>query len=172
MASVDRETQEMVRTRLLGMAMLLGLVLLAVVMWRVQVRDVSTYRSRLDRQTIRRVRLPSTRGRILDRTGVALADNRLSFCIAIYVEELRQRGGRSNTIDRIGAVIDQVAVVLKRPPAVDRDAIMAHLMKRQPLPFLAWRDLTHAEVARWSERGHGIPWRRSLRGTGAGLSPR
>ena len=157
MASVDRETQEMVRTRLLGMTMLLGLVVLAVVMWRVQVRDVSTYMNRLDRQTIRRVRLPSTRGRILDRNGEALADNRLSFCIAIYVEELRQSGGRSNTIDRIAAVIDQVAVVLERAPAVDRDAITAHLRKRQPLPFLAWRDLTHVEVARWAELGHGIP---------------
>jgi penicillin-binding protein 2 len=157
MASVDRETLELVRTRLLAIVMLAALMLLVIVMWRVQVRDVSTYVLRLDRQTIRRVRLPGTRGRILDRNGTPLADNRLSFCIAIYVEELRQSGRRSNTVDRIEAVIAQVGDIVETAPSVTREDISAHLYKRQPLPFLAWRDLSREAVARWAEQGEGIP---------------
>jgi len=131
--------------------MALALVFLGGVLWRVQVLKTGDYRSNLDRQSMRRVRLPGIRGRILDRHGECLADNRASYCIAIYIEEMRQAGRRGRTIDRVEAVIDELAAIVRRPRTVSRKDILMHVNRRLPLPFVAWRDLDHASIARLAE---------------------
>ena len=39
-------------------------------------------------QSLRRIRIPSARGEIVDRNGVVLANNRPSYDIAIYLDQL------------------------------------------------------------------------------------
>ena len=64
------------RIALLGLVFLLGLSAIGVRLYQIQVVDSDTYEQRQTRQSVRRVLLPSPRGRILDRHGVPLADNR------------------------------------------------------------------------------------------------
>lgn len=141
------------RWRLLSVygVMALAFLYLGTTLHRVQVVDSGAYADALDQHSMRRVRLPATRGRILDRHGVPLADNRPSYCVALYVEELRQRGSWSNTIHAVSRLVDDLAVILGRPREIADPEIAAHIYRRRPLPLLAWRGLGDRELARLSE---------------------
>ena len=152
-----RYEADLLRTRVVMIGMLLALAFLAVVLWRVQVVHASQYRSDLERQSIRRVRLPGTRGAIYDRNGICLADNRPSYCIAVYVEELRRPGRWHATVEAVQEVLGQVGAELGLEAALDDDAIRAHIRRRLPLPLLVWRDIGTATLARWAERRQPFP---------------
>ena len=117
----------------------------------VQVRDRDRYLGEQSEMTLRRVRLPSTRGRILDRNGAVLADNRPRYGAALYLDELRAPGRWSNTVEKVHARAWDLARVVGRPPELTRDAIWRHLRQRRPIPLVAYRDLSPAELARLAE---------------------
>lgn len=142
---------EQVRVRIALLAMIAAFLFLGVVLWRVQVIKTSEYRSSLDRQSMRRVRLPGVRGRIFDRNGICLADNKPSYCIAIYIEELRQPGKWENTVDEVEKVINRLSDVLGLEKQVTREEIAGHISRRLVLPFLAWHDINHVTLAKWAE---------------------
>ena len=118
----------------------------------IQIDESPAYASTQVRQSLRRVLLPAPRGRILDRNGIILADNRPSYCIAVYVEELRRPGAWSNTVNAVDARIDALAGELGIARQISRDEIARHVLRRLPLPLLAWRDLDDATLARFAER--------------------
>lgn len=154
MSTRERLQTVRLRTYLLLSGMLLCLGFLGLQLWRIQVNRAAEFVTSLDRQSIRRVRLPGIRGRILDRRGVVLAHNRPLYCLAIYTEELRQQG---RTVDRIDAVIDRLSRILGQERQVTRRDIEMHVRRRLPLPFLAWRGLDDVALARWAERGASLP---------------
>jgi penicillin-binding protein 2 len=84
---------------------------------------------------------------------LVLADNQPVYCLALYTEELRQRGPWSRTIDHIDALIDELSQVLALDREVERVDIQRHVQRRLPLPFIAWRGLDTAAMARWAESG-------------------
>jgi len=75
--------------RAVALVVLSGLAVLLVGVWWVQVVSARHYQARLETQSFRTVRVPAVRGKILDRHGVALAENRPSLNISLYLEELR-----------------------------------------------------------------------------------
>ena len=143
---------EIVRLRLLFAFMLLVFLGLASALWRIQVAHGSSYQKDLMKQSVRRVRLPGVRGCIFDRNGVRLADNRPSYCIAVYLEELRQAGTLKRTIAKIEKQVDELAAALDLEKEISEDDIKAHIRKRLPLPLLAWRDVDESVVARFEEQ--------------------
>lgn len=151
MSDRDRAQIERMRVRVILLGMLVAFVFLGINLWRIQVLDTSRYRSKLDHQSMRRVRIPGIRGRIFDCNGVCLADNHPRYCLAIYTEELRQRGKLSHTIDKVEDTISQLSVVLGKPPQVSRDDIVNHVKRRLPMPFLAWKGLDNVALARLAE---------------------
>ena len=135
----------------------LALALLGAALWREQVVKTQEHRANQAQQSVRRVRLPAVRGLIVDRRGRCLARNRPSYCIALYVEELRQPGRLERTVDAVQHAIARVSDVIGLPPEVSRADIYTHLRKRMPMPFLAWRDISPEALARWCERGGAEP---------------
>ncbi len=85
--------------RLLTMVVLGGLGVLLAGLWWVQIVSARDYQARLETQSFRTVRLPAVRGKILDRTGVALADSRPSFNASLYFEELRKPFDAAYAVD-------------------------------------------------------------------------
>jgi penicillin-binding protein 2 len=148
---------EHLRLRIAVVLMFVALLFLAGALFRVQVLQGSTHAERLDKQSIRRVRLPGLRGVITDRHGELLADNRPGYCMALYVEELRQPGRWDKTIEEIERVISELSGVMGVRPDVSRDDVRTHIRRRLPLPFLAWRDLPPEALARWAESGVSFP---------------
>jgi penicillin-binding protein 2 len=148
---------DLLRLRLLLVVFLSALVFLSAFLWRVQVANSDRYEVDLTKQSIRRVRLPGVRGCMYDRNGQALADNRPSHGVALYLEELRKPGPWNKTIDHVENVISQLSKIIDLPPEMKRDDIRQHIRRRLPLPLLVWRELSDPALARLVESGLSIP---------------
>lgn len=74
--------------RLLALMIFAGLALLLAGLWWVQVVRSRDYQAHLETQTFRSVRVPAVRGKILDRHGEVLAENRPHYNLSLYLEEL------------------------------------------------------------------------------------
>jgi len=157
MRSMEQSNTELARLVMLLVVMVLAFLVLGTVLWRVQVLNTMHYTHRLDRQSMRRTRLPGARGSLYDRNGEQLAGNRPSYCIAIYVEELRQPGRWGKTIDEVERTVDKLSILLKLDRCLTRDAISKHIARLLSLPLLAWRDVDKEVVARWAENPVPIP---------------
>ena len=76
--------------RLLAMVILAGLAVLGAGLWWVQVVSSRDYQAHLETQSFRTVRIPALRGKILDRDGNVLAENRPTYNVSLYLDELRK----------------------------------------------------------------------------------
>ena len=76
--------------RAVALAVLVGLGILLAGLWWVQIVSVKDFQAHLEMQSFRTVRMPAVRGKILDRNGVVLAENRPVYNVSLYLEELRK----------------------------------------------------------------------------------
>ena len=76
--------------RAVALAVLVGLGILLAGLWWVQIVSVRDFQAHLEMQSFRTVRMPAVRGKILDRNGVVLAENRPVYDVSLYLEELRK----------------------------------------------------------------------------------
>ncbi len=141
----------------LGCIFLFGFLVLGVSLYRLQTEKAGEFAEVETTQTTRRISVPALRGRILDRCGRVLADCRPSRCIVCNLEELQQRGGRSNTVNAIDAAVDALAGAIGIPRAVTRGQIAGHLARASALPLTVWRDLDERVFARFAERADMFP---------------
>lgn len=148
---------EILRLRMVYLAMLAGFALIAATLWHHQVAHGEEYRRDLMRQSMRRVRLPAVRGLVFDRHGTPLAENRPSYGVALYLEELRPRRRGETTMMRVEETIEELQARLGLPRQLAVDDIRTHVRKRLPLPLVAWRDLNETAVARWAEAASALP---------------
>lgn len=128
-------------------------------LWRLQVSRVSQFESKIEGQSLRRVRLPGIRGKIYDRNGLCLADNKPTYSVVLFLESIRRAGPWSRTLDRAMEVMDQVVEVTGLDPVRTRDDIWKHVRLRLPLPLVLWRDISSRPqaMARLTELGGEIP---------------
>jgi penicillin-binding protein 2 len=75
--------------RLVAGMLAAGLFILLAGLWWVQVVSARKYQGHLDTQSYRTVRLPAMRGKILDREGRVLAENRARYNLNLYLDDLR-----------------------------------------------------------------------------------
>lgn len=74
--------------RVLALLLCAGFGLLATGLWWVQVVRARDFQSTLETQSVRTVRVPAVRGKILDRNGTVLAENQPTYNISLYLEDL------------------------------------------------------------------------------------
>jgi penicillin-binding protein 2 len=141
--------------RIYVVLMLMGLAVLTLFgnLWHLQISRLSQFEDRQKIQSLRRVRLPGIRGKIYDRNGLCLADNRPVYSIALFPEQVRRSGPWSRTIDHAMEVIDEVSETIGIEPTVDRDKIWKHIRLRLPLPLILWSDISPTTMARLVENG-------------------
>lgn len=132
-------------------------LLLAGTLWRLQVMQMSHFQSRQQIQSLRRVRLPGIRGKIYDRNGFCLADNRPVYSIVLYPEEIRRPGPFAKTVDHACEVISETARITGLTPGIDRKAVQRHIDWYRPYPLVLWRDVGARAMARLSEQGGSLP---------------
>jgi len=126
--------------------MLLGMGVLAVELWKLQVPRKSGFVAEFVQQSVRRVRLPAVRGKIYDAKGVCLADSVPNYCIAIYTEELRSpRSVVANTLELMHEVWARVG----RPPDITYRDVQKHLLLTPDDPLVLYKNLNDTELARW-----------------------
>src|SRR2546423_9738558 len=83
--------------RAVALMILCGLVVLTAGLWWVQVVSSRDFPAHWQMQSFRTVRIPAVRGKILDRNGVVLAENRPSYNVSLYLEELRKDFDAANS---------------------------------------------------------------------------
>ncbi len=74
--------------RAMTLVVLGGLGVLLAGLWWIQVVSSRDYQESLETQSFRTVRIPAVRGKILDCTGTVLAENRPTYSVSLYLEEL------------------------------------------------------------------------------------
>jgi penicillin-binding protein 2 len=79
----DRQLQR------LSICVLSGLGVLLLGLWYVQVLSAKRYQTSQISQSFRAVRIPAIRGKILDANGALLSENRPSYNVNLYLDELR-----------------------------------------------------------------------------------
>ena len=139
--------------------MLVAFGVIAVTLFMEQIQTGETHRSKILRQSVRRIRIPARRGSIFTRDQQLLAGNRPVYNLLFYPEEMRQRRLRL-TVDYIMSAADRIAAATGRRHDLDRDQVLRHLNTRPGLPLEAFTDLTPAEIAK------ALECMRELRGTG------
>ena len=74
--------------RLLALVIFACLFVLLIGLWWVQIVRARDYQASLETQSFRSIRVPAVRGKILDRNGEVLAENRPNYNLSLYLEEL------------------------------------------------------------------------------------
>jgi len=145
------------RLVMIGVIIGLGLFILLADLWRVQVLNAEHYGGRDQAQSLRRIRIPSARGEIVDRNGVVLANNRPSYDVAFYLDQLGQVSKKQDIARIAEANLAALSQALNMPVTLaDRD-VRIHYQRRRPLPLPVWRDLRPETVAAFEERASNLP---------------
>ena len=95
--------------------MLLVFLLLGARLWHLQIIKGAEYTVRAERNRVRRVPLVAARGAILDRNGTPLVENRPSFDVLLYREDIRdQEETDSFIIEKLGVPRESLERLLSR----------------------------------------------------------
>ena len=134
----------------IAMLIIVGLLTLIAKLREVQLYDTADYAYANERQSIRRVQTEGVRGRILDRNGKALAENRASVSIVCDAAHFQRRTW-SATAMTIFEAINKAEKIIGRPSAVTLKMIERHLNQSLAMPLTIWRDVDFETLARFSE---------------------
>ncbi|MBO7166136.1 MAG: penicillin-binding protein 2 [Kiritimatiellae bacterium] len=139
-----------------GSVFVVGFLVLAIALFRIQVRDVAEFTESQVKQTFRSMQVPGLRGRILDRNGVALADLRPSHDIVCNLEEFHS-GSDSNKISAIEKSIESLEKVLKKESTLTRKQIVRHYHQSRAIPLVVFRNVDDEIFARFVENAYNFP---------------
>jgi penicillin-binding protein 2 len=176
----SRRTRPTLRIQFLGLCMLLGLSALLARLWWVQVARGKEWTARIQSSSEATVRIPSIRGEIRDRNGVALVQNRASYEVDFYLPEMvkgyRQRYGRPpetqyratisgmpkdmKEADIVRIVNDGVVPRLEDLDlARDYNAnqLQKHYRNNTEVPYSYIKDIDFGTMAKFSEHDVGLP---------------
>ncbi|HMJ91802.1 MAG TPA: penicillin-binding transpeptidase domain-containing protein [Candidatus Acidoferrum sp.] len=106
--------------RVLSWVVVLGLLVLLSGLWWIQVVRSRHYVEDLRNQSYRTVRVPAPRGKILDRNGVALAENRPTYNISLYLEDRAWRDAVQQHYKRAEAEARKTATAPRKPKTIEK----------------------------------------------------
>ncbi|MHB9138468.1 MAG: hypothetical protein ACYC4Q_03600, partial [Victivallaceae bacterium] len=124
-------------------------------LWVEQIRQGPQHRDKISQQSVRRIREPALRGRILTSDMRILADNSPAYDAYFYLEEMRQPASRDKTLNHILKTAAFLAAEIKRP-ALTREELLRHLNLRPGLPLPVFKDITTGEMSILHELFPGI----------------
>jgi penicillin-binding protein 2 len=145
------------RLRAIGTIIALGLVMLLAALWRVQVMYGEHYDNKQGAQSLRRIRIPAARGEIVDRNGVVLANNRPSYDIAIYLDQLGRFSKKANVVAIAHSNLVALSSIVGLPLTLANRDLQVHYEKRRPLPLRIWQDVRPETVAAFAESASNLP---------------
>jgi penicillin-binding protein 2 len=122
------------RVLIIGLFLLFMYSVLIIKLWHEQIRKGYRHRHNISKQSIRRIRIPAPRGKILTSDLHVLADNKPSYDVYLYFEEMRQNR-RSKTIIYIENSVLQIEAILNKNKKITNLDIRKHMNRRPGLPF-------------------------------------
>ena len=140
-----------VRVAIIGGA---ALVLFAVVffrLWYLQVLSGDQYRAEANNNRVRNITVQAPRGRIVDRNGRVLVDNRIAFAVTLSPDKIpKDRHGKKKLYSRLADVLNM------RQREIDRE--VTEQLKLLPFsPATVKSDVEPAEYAYLLENANRFP---------------
>lgn len=124
--------------------MALGCAVITMRLWHLQVIQYATLASKAENNRIRELSIDGLRGKILDRNGVTLVDNRPSFQLSLIPED----------IDDPRQALDYLSSKIE----IDQQAAIKEIESVKPFqPVALKRDLSREDVAFVEERRINLP---------------
>lgn len=178
MLPVNPIKQPDTQLRVLALLIGAGFSVLLAGLWYVQVFSSKKFAESLEDQSVRTVRIPAVRGKILDRNGQPLAENRPTYNVELYLAELGKHfhaeyvrirpatvrtraereqlewAARYNVVSNITA---QVGDWLQQPQVIDQKLFQRHYNEVRALPISILQNLNASQVARFAERTGVFP---------------
>ena len=173
-AQTQRDKDRRVFT--LAAIILAGVALLLAGLWYVQVATALVYIRNQEVQSMRTVRVPAVRGSILDIHGRPLAQDKPTFVVNAYLEELRHhfREEWKNSqpeyeLSKTESSQLEIAVrhrvvshfteqlKLSQPLEVTSKQMQLHFKEQRALPLPVISDLSETNVARFAENSWKVP---------------
>src|SRR5436190_831915 len=108
------------RLRALSWCLAAGMGVLLAGVWWVQVVRSRHYLEDQRSQSYRSVRVPAPRGKILDRNGVVLAENRPSYNVSLYLEDPAWRERVQQQYRELEAQARQATLVPRKPSTAEK----------------------------------------------------
>src|SRR5207302_5534445 len=109
---LDRETRPAITPQLALRVAIIGgvaLVLFGIVffrLWYLQVLSGDRYRTEANNNRVREINVQAPRGRIVDRNGKVLVDNRSGYAVVISPDKLpRGKKGRKALFEHLGQIL-------------------------------------------------------------------
>ena len=140
----------------LALVFVIGLLQLGMRLKEMQVDGAADFSYASSRQSVRRVQIGGLRGRILDRKGRPLAENRTSVSIVCRPSFFQKRTW-DGTVGEIESAIGRVAAVLGKPSPLTERVIRRHVNQSLAMPLFVWRDVTEGELAVFAEHELDFP---------------
>jgi penicillin-binding protein 2 len=132
--------------RLVAGMLAVGLFILLAGLWWVQVVSAREYQGHLESQSYRTVRLPAVRGKILDREGRVLAENRPRYNLSLYLDLLRKQFKAASDAEYAGATNARARFIAAQEKQLGRPLTKA---ERKQLAFTTSRMEQLHEQARY-----------------------
>ncbi len=141
-----------------GCSCMLMLTLLCS-LWNEQLRSGKMHNESISKQSIRRIRIPPIRGRIISSDGQIFTENEPSYDVNFHIHELRQPGkrGRKKTVKYLYRQLIKTAKIIGRELTITNAEVNRHFHVYPALPFKAFTNLNEIELARLYEIIPGIP---------------
>jgi penicillin-binding protein 2 len=177
---MNRRLSPRLRIQFLGLVMLLGMGALGLRLWWIQVAHGAEWTAQIRGSSQATVRIPSVRGEIRDRNGLALVTNRASYEVDFYLPEMvkgyRERFGQP-PLTEYRAIINGMPKDVKEPdiisivndgvvPRLDdlqlaRDynasQLQRHYRNDTEVPFSYIKDIDFPTMAKFAEHDVGLP---------------
>jgi penicillin-binding protein 2 len=125
--------------RFLAIIVLGGFTVLLTGLWWVQIVRARDYRESLQTQSYRTVRVPAVRGKILDRNGIVLAEDRPDYSVGIYLEDLSDSFKREYQLIRPKRVITNSLPAWKRWLGFDSVKTQRVKLNKDQIEALEWK---------------------------------
>jgi penicillin-binding protein 2 len=120
MLVIDELKKNDPQLRLVAVMLTAGLFILLAGLWWVQVVSAREYQAHLDTQAYRTIRIPALRGKILDREGRVLAENRPRYNLSLYLDDLRKPFAEAIRQEGRQALASQKAAIAARERQLGR----------------------------------------------------
>ena len=140
----------------LSLVFLVGLLHLGVRLHEIQVETAADYNYASARQSIRRIRVGGMRGRILDRRGRVLADNRTTVSVVCHPAAFQRKTWEA-TAAEMRRAIDALGETVGRRTTPGDETVRRHVDRLLPLPLTVWSRLSPEELARFCEHERDFP---------------
>ena len=114
------------RLFLLFLTIVFGLGILLIAMAFRQLVQGEEWTAEMAQSSTRVVKLPAPRGRIFDRNGTVLVDNRPSYNVALFLDEFGAGRNRKRLIERVSNSVGVLKKRMNLPVHVNERVVRIH----------------------------------------------